>query len=63
MNALSASVSDLGRLAEHALRHRLDAVDAGAEVDAIQVQLEDLLPWSAAASISTASTASRALRA
>ena len=25
------------------LRHRLDAVDAGAEVDAIEVELEDLL--------------------
>ena len=43
MSALSASVSVFRRLAEHALRHRLDAVDAGAEIDAIEVQLEDLL--------------------
>ena len=33
----------LGGLAEHPLRHRLHAVDAGAEVDAVEVQLEDLL--------------------
>ena len=37
------SVSCLAGLPNRCLRHRLDAVDAGAEVDAIQVQLEDLL--------------------
>ena len=37
------SVSVLRRLPEQILRHRLDAVDAGAQIDAIQVQLEDLL--------------------
>ena len=31
-----------GGLAEHVLRHRLDAVHVAAEVNAIQVQLEDL---------------------
>ena len=33
----------LRRLAEQMLRHRLDAVDAGAEIDAIQIELENLL--------------------
>ena len=32
-----------GRFSEQVPGHRLDAVDAGAEVDAIQVQLEDLI--------------------
>ena len=30
------------RLAEHLLRHRLDAVDAAAQVDAIEIELQDL---------------------
>ena len=42
MNAASGSVTALRRLPEQVLRHRLDAVDAGAEVDAVQVELEDL---------------------
>ena len=33
----------LGGLAEHPSRHRLHPVDAGAEVDAVEVELEDLL--------------------
>ena len=32
----------LRRLAEQVPRHRLDAVDAGAEIDAIEIELEDL---------------------
>ena len=31
------------RLAEQMLRHRLDAVHAGAQIDAVQIQLEDLV--------------------
>ena len=31
------------RLAEQMLRHRLDAVDARAQIDAVQIELEDLL--------------------
>ena len=33
----------LGRLAEQVTRHRLDAVHAGAQEDAVEIQLEDLL--------------------
>ena len=40
--AASASVSVAGRLAEEALRGRLDAVGAAAEVDAIEIDLEDV---------------------
>ena len=42
ISAHSARVNVLAGLAEEVARHRLDAVDAGAEIDAIQVQLEDL---------------------
>ena len=34
---------DARGLAEQMLRHRLDAVDAGAEIDAIEIELENLL--------------------
>ena len=34
---------DLGRLAEQMLRHRVDAVNARAQVHTIEIQLEDLL--------------------
>ncbi len=63
ISAASARVTSLGGLAEQPPRQRLDAVHAGAEVDPIQVQLEDLRPSQAAASSITASTASLALRA
>ena len=42
MNAASGSVRSKAALAEHVLRHRLDAVDVAAEVNPIEVQLEDL---------------------
>ena len=33
------------RLAEIALRRRFDAIGAGAEIDAVEIELEDLRPW------------------
>ena len=42
MSAASPSVSSRRRLPQHLLRHRLDAVDAAAQVDAVQIELEDL---------------------
>ena len=52
----------LGALPIEMLRHCLNAVDASAEVDAIQVELEDLI-FAKAYSIRTAMTASFAFRA
>ncbi len=42
MNAASGSVTAAAGLPEQVLRHGLDAVHPGAQVDAVQVELEDL---------------------
>ena len=62
ISAHSGEVEGLRRPTEQVPRHRLDAVDARAQVDAVQIQLEDLLLASAAESISSARAASLILR-
>jgi hypothetical protein len=57
-NAASATVSLLAGFPQVAARIRFDTVEAVAEVDLIQIELEDHRPWSISCSMWAASTTS-----